>query len=116
MKKIIFLLITLVNANFIYACESPGIDWENIYHQMNLSTSDFDKNEYIGYEDFKKISNFGSYGWPKEKKYQSYEGKLNLFNDLDENKDNKLSKDELFRVYIFFPNPCEGWPWNYSNR
>ena len=101
-----------MSTNFIYACEPASLDWENIYHQMNLGTSDFDKNEAIRYKDFKKISNFNPYAWPKDRKYQGYSGKLNLFNDLDKNKDRKLSRDEFFRIYMFLPNPCEGWPWS----
>lgn len=41
-----------MSTNFIYACEPASLDWENIYHQMNLGTSDFDKNEAIRYKRF----------------------------------------------------------------
>lgn len=106
MKKIVLVLM-LININNVDACEPASINWKNVYHQMYPNTIYFDKETKIKYENFRKISHFDPYAWPKDKKYRSNDGKLNLFNDLDKNKDKEISEDEFSNIYIFLPNPCQ---------
>ncbi len=112
-NKICFLILCASASSWSIACEPVSIEWDDIYRQMYPEVKDVKAitNSAISYQRFQRITHFEPYAWPKGLRYRGENGKRNLFNDLDKNKDQQLSEEELSNIFVYLKNPCAGWPW-----
>ena len=60
--------------------------------------------------EFLKVKDFEPYPWPDDRQFQGKDKNIKLFNYLDENQDEKLTDDEIIKIYNVLPNPCANWP------
>ena len=107
MNKIIYSLILSCSAlsSFSFACEPASLDWENFH-----KTYDLNKNKTFELSEFLKVKDFEPYPWPDDRQFQGKDKNIKLFNYLDENQDEKLTDDEIIKIYNVLPNPCANWP------
>ncbi|SPL71775.1 EF-hand domain-containing protein [Acinetobacter stercoris] len=102
LKTFLFVLCSLPTISF--SCEPASIDWQTFYLKYDL-----DKDQFIHSHEFKYVTDFAPYAWPHMKEFKNQSGNLKLFNELDKNHDQKLSREELWNIYIILKNPCDDW-------
>lgn len=107
MNKIIYSLILSCSAlsSFSFACDPASLDWEKFH-----KTYDLNKNNTFELNEFLKVKDFEPYPWPDDRQFQGKDKNIKLFNYLDENKDAKLSDEEVGAIHSLLPNPCANWP------
>ncbi|ENV17291.1 EF-hand domain-containing protein [Acinetobacter guillouiae] len=107
MNKIIYSLILSCStlSSFSFACDPASLDWEKFH-----KTYDLNKNNTFELNEFLKVKDFEPYPWPDDRQFQGKDKNIKLFNYLDENQDEKLTDDEIIKIYNVLPNPCANWP------
>ena len=84
------------------ACEPAAIDWHIFQQSYDLNHD----GEY-SLEEFKRVQDFSPYPWPKDSHYQGRFQQDILFKLLDQDKNKRLSRDEIEHIYPLLDNPCE---------
>lgn len=108
------LILLLGITTKAYTCEPAALDWDRLYLDY-----DQNKDRKIDVGEWKKLIELKhqSYQWTK-KVEKDDPFRLKIFHQLDKNKNLNLNEDELSQIYLYFPNPCDGWgeTWGISEK
>lgn len=111
---IYLVVISISTAQLAYACEPAELDWDQLYLDY-----DQNKNHSIEKEEWKKLIQLKnqSYKW-NDKADAKDPYRFKIFQQLDSNSNAQLSNEELYNIYQYFPNPCDGWgeTWGVSGK
>ena len=95
---------TLCVSSYSFACEPASLNWEKFHH-----TYDLNKNETFELKEFLTVRDFDPLPWINDNRFQGKDKNIKLFKFLDQNKDGKLTNEELGKIHSLLPNPCAKW-------